>query len=182
MRRTVIGVLVFAAMNAAVASAQTAEAVIVPLRWPEPIYPQIAQSARVTGDVEVAIDVRPDGSVAAAKVVKGLPLLDRAAEDAARQAVFECRNCVDPVSRYSLYVSFRLGDAEAARQPVSVSPTQGWVTVSAPSPMIGGGPGVIPRVRATKCLFLWRCGWPAPRARAARCLWLWPCGDRYTYM
>jgi TonB family protein len=180
MRRTLVSVFALVFVDAAVARAQAPEVTIMPVRWPVPIYPQIAQSARVTGDVEVAIDVGPDGRVAAAKAVNGPPLLVQAAEDAARQATFECRGCVEPVSRYSLYVSFRLG--EVVRQAVVVSPTQGWVTVSAPSPMIGGGPGVIPRVRATKCLFLWRCGWPASRARLGRCLWLWPCGDRYEWL
>ena len=119
-----------AVVCAAPALAQPA-ATIVPVEWPRPIYPQIAQTARVQGQVEVAIDVRPDGSVAAVEVVRGIPLLDHAVTDAARRARFECRDCVDAVNRYSLYVTFRLQDPPAGPAPLIISPTQGWVTVVA---------------------------------------------------
>jgi TonB family protein len=157
---------------------------IVPVEWPRPVYPQIAQSARVQGEVEVAVDVRPDGGVAAVEVVRGIPLLNQAVTDAARRTRFECRGCVDAANRYSLYVTFRLSaeDPPTGPGPLIVSPTQGWVTVVAPVPMIGGGPGIPdPPTRGLKCLFLWRCDPPATRARAGHCLWLWRSGDRYTY-
>jgi TonB family protein len=160
-------------------------ATIVPIEWPRPVYPQIAQSARVQGEVEVTVDVRPDGRVAAVEVVRGIPLLDQAVTDAARRARFECRGCVDSVNGYSLYVTFRLQDPPADPATLIISPTQGWVTVVAPSPMIGGGPAVIDgdgRARGVKCLFLWRCDPPPRRARAANCLWLWRCGYMYEWM
>ena len=72
---------------------------IVPVEWPRPVYPQIARSARVQGEVEVAVDVRPDGSVAAVQVVRGIPLLDQAVTEAVRRARFECRGCVDAANR-----------------------------------------------------------------------------------
>jgi hypothetical protein len=72
MRLTVSAAFVCAVVaglwSATVASAQTAAA-IVPIEWPRPVYPQIAQSARVTGKVELAVDVRPDGSVAAVEAL-----------------------------------------------------------------------------------------------------------------
>jgi hypothetical protein len=43
--------LLVALVVAAPAAAQT----ITPREWPQPIYPMIAQSARIQGDVEVAI-------------------------------------------------------------------------------------------------------------------------------
>jgi TonB family protein len=165
-------------------AAQTA-ATIVPIEWAQPIYPGIAQNANVQGDVEVAVDVRPDGSVAAVEVVRGIPLLDQAVVDAVRRARFQCRGCGDAPNRYSLYVTFKLSDQDPAAgpAPLVVSPTQGWVTVIGPVPMIGGGPGrPDPPTRGLKCLFLWRCDPPATRARAGNCLWLWRCGHRYTYM
>ena len=166
---------------------QSGEAIITPVEWPRPIYPQIAQSARVTGDVELAIDVRLDGTVASVRAVSGPPLLIQAAEDAARPVAFTCRRCTEALSRYSLYVTFRLASEWPPRQvaPLVISPTQGWVTVLAPVPMIGGGPAVIDgdgRARGVKCLFLWRCDPPPRRARAADCLWLWRCGHPYEWM
>jgi TonB family protein len=168
------------------AGASGEEPRIVPIAWPHPVYPQIAQSARVQGDVEVAVDVRPDGSVAAADVVRGVPLLNQAAVDAARRARFECRHCVGALNRYSLYVTFRLSlqDPPVDPAPLVVSPSQGWVTVTAPVPFVNGGPGPMDgdgRERGIKCLFLWRCDPPAQRARDGHCLWLWRCGGLYTY-
>jgi TonB family protein len=158
----------------------------VPIEWPRPVYPQIAQSARVSGDVEVAVDVRPDGSVASARIVSGPPLLTQAALDEARRARFECRGCVEPSTRYSMYVTFRLA-AESnppAPPPVTVSPTQGWITVVAPGIVINGGIALDHGTpdRGLKCLFLWRCDPPPQRARDAHCLWLWRCGGLHGWM
>lgn len=50
-----------------------------------PVYPAIAQSARVSGDVVIEATVDADGKVAETRVVKSVPLLDQAALDAVRQ-------------------------------------------------------------------------------------------------
>jgi TonB family protein len=184
-RHTSVAVLAIVLAHAAAAAAQSSEAVITPVEWPRPVYPQIAQSARVSGDVEVAVDVRPDGTVASVQVMSGPPLLSPAVEDAVRRVRFECRHCSEALNRYSLYVTFRLSDGEQSPQvaPLVVSPTQGWVTVVMP--------GVEPElyintrrrlVRGIKCAYLWRCQPEAERARAANCLWLWPCGPYHAYL
>jgi TonB family protein len=180
----VAAVTVVSAMPAA-GQAPSAEPTIVPLEWARPVYPQIAQSARVQGDVEVGIDVRADGVVQAVEIVRGAPLLTQASLNAARAMRFTCRDCGASEHRYSLYVTFRLEGSLAHPTPLVVSPTQGWVTVVAPATnlLINGGPGPIdPDSRGIKCLFLWRCDPPPRRARAARCLWLWHCGYYYTYL
>ena len=51
----------------------------------KPVYPAIAQSARVTGVVTIEATIGPDGKVIDAKVVRSIPLLDQAALDAVRQ-------------------------------------------------------------------------------------------------
>jgi TonB family protein len=51
----------------------------------KPVYPAIAQSARVTGVVTIEATVGEDGKVIDAKVVRSIPLLDQAALDAVRQ-------------------------------------------------------------------------------------------------
>ena len=58
-----------------------------PIRIKEvaPVYPAIAQSARVTGDVVIEATVDEEGKVADARVVKSVPLLDQAALDAVKQ-------------------------------------------------------------------------------------------------
>jgi TonB family protein len=51
----------------------------------QPVYPAIAQSARVSGVVTIEATIGADGKVVDAKVVRSVPLLDQAALDAVRQ-------------------------------------------------------------------------------------------------
>jgi len=51
----------------------------------EPVYPQIAQSARVSGVVIGEVTVGADGRVTEVKILRSVPLLDQAAIDAVRQ-------------------------------------------------------------------------------------------------
>ena len=50
-----------------------------------PVYPAVAKSARVTGDVVIEATIDDEGKVADARGVKTVPLLDQAALDAVRQ-------------------------------------------------------------------------------------------------
>jgi len=51
----------------------------------KPVYPAIAQSARVGGTVTIEATIGTDGKVTDARVVRSIPLLDQAALDAVRQ-------------------------------------------------------------------------------------------------
>jgi protein TonB len=53
-----------------------------------PVYPSIAQSARVQGVVIIEATIGPDGHVQEAKVLRSIALLDAAALDAVKQWVF----------------------------------------------------------------------------------------------
>jgi protein TonB len=53
-----------------------------------PVYPPIAQSARVSGVVIIEATIGADGRVKDAKVLRSIPLLDQAALDAVKQWVF----------------------------------------------------------------------------------------------
>ncbi|HTU99424.1 MAG TPA: energy transducer TonB [Luteitalea sp.] len=55
------------------------------LRHVAPLYPQIAQQARVTGTVILEAVLSPTGAVSDVKVLRSVPLLDQAAIDAVRQ-------------------------------------------------------------------------------------------------
>ena len=50
-----------------------------------PLYPPIAQQAKISGVVIVEALIAEDGSVRDVKVLKSVPLLDAAASDAVRQ-------------------------------------------------------------------------------------------------
>jgi protein TonB len=58
------------------------------VRDAQPIYPVIAQSARVQGVVILEAVVGADGRVQEARVLRSIPLLDQAALDAVRQWVY----------------------------------------------------------------------------------------------
>jgi protein TonB len=53
-----------------------------------PVYPAIAQSARVQGIVIIEATIGPNGSVQEAKVLRSIPLLDAAALEAVKQWQF----------------------------------------------------------------------------------------------
>src|SRR5256885_104897 len=53
-----------------------------------PVYPAIAQSARVAGVVIIEATIGPNGKVQEAKILRSIPLLDAAALDAVRQWEF----------------------------------------------------------------------------------------------
>ena len=53
-----------------------------------PVYPPIAQSARVQGVVIIEATIGPNGKVTDARVLRSIPLLDQAALDAVRQWEF----------------------------------------------------------------------------------------------
>ena len=50
-----------------------------------PEYPSVAKSARIGGTVQVELTIAPDGTVADARVVKSVPVLDQAALAAVKQ-------------------------------------------------------------------------------------------------
>ena len=148
-------------------------ATIVPVHLPQATYPPIAQSARVQGDVEVTVNVRPDGSVAeAALTATSWPLLGPAALAAAKNATFECRGCAGPtLAVYSIVYAFKMdggsGPAGNVEQPIPVqeSLTRSRVTTVVemlPIQCIYRTPIVV-SVRSAKCAWLWKCGYGAVR-------------------
>jgi len=54
----------------------------------KPVYPDVAQKARVQGVVIFDVLIGPDGKVKDARILRSIPLLDRAAYDAVLQWEF----------------------------------------------------------------------------------------------
>ena len=107
-----------------------------------PVYPRLALQAHIAGDLELILDIRPNGSVASAIAVSGPPLLKQAALESAQQSQFECKNCSEEVHSYRLWYTFRLdptdycaqiSDVSNAKQPEKLYPrvtqSQDHVTV-----------------------------------------------------
>jgi TonB family protein len=91
-----------------------------------PTYPQIAQSARVQGLVEIGATIESDGRVApAVRVNRSIPLLDQAAIDAIRQWRFAPS---DTSAKVTVTVRFVLNDPFRYPRPATYSrPLPPWI-------------------------------------------------------
>jgi hypothetical protein len=134
------------------------------------IYPPLARVTRIDGDVELKLEVRPDGTAASATAVHGHPLLVPVALENAEQSQFACEKCGEDVRSFRLIYRFELSPPDRGSekgQATTINPehpglritySEGHVTVS-DQPICLCDPGPDHRkVRSLKCLYLWRCG------------------------
>jgi TonB family protein len=137
-----------------------------------PVYPAIARLGRITGDVDLTLNVRQDGSVESVVVISGHPLLQNAALNSARQSRFECWNCSAAVTPYRLVYTFQLAVLTVHCNPGPKDCKE--PTPDVPPPQVTQLPNhvtilnhvldacicdVLPRRhRSLKCVYLWRCG------------------------
>jgi hypothetical protein len=153
-----------------------------------PTYPPLARQARISGEVEIKLGIRRDGSIESAVAVSGHPMLTPAALNSAQQSRYECRGCEAKVTPHSLVYSFQLVAGPGWPCPegngIHVTQSQNRVTVVAEPAMVHPYFGNV-RVHSAKCLYLWACGyrWGGEdyyfyRVRSAKCLNLWSCGHR----
>jgi TonB family protein len=155
-----------------------------------PTYPPLARQARISGEVELRLGIRRDGSIESAVAVSGHPMLTQAVLNSARQSRYECRRCSGEVTLYSLTYSFQLGTETSPGWPcpegngIHVMQTQNRVTVVAEPSLVHPYFASL-RIRSAKCLYLWACGyrWGGEDyyfypVRSAKCLNLWSCGHR----
>jgi TonB family protein len=112
------------------AGGETIQNGAVLIKLSPPLYPPLAREARIGGDVKIQIEIRPDGSAASVGVISGHPLLKQAALESAQKSQCECRRCGEGLTSYSLTYTFGFR---------------------------GGGDCNFRRLRAVKCLYLWRC-------------------------
>jgi len=167
-------VLLVATLLAPSSHAQSAapQAQIVLTKLGSIAYPQIARVAHISGDVEIELGIKPDGSQQFARVLSGPPLLTRAALESAQQSQFDCRNCTEAVTSYKLLYTFRLIDGEIGNcSPGAVTPSSYPRNQTFPIINDAGNHVTIvdreqpcyadairtQKVRSWKCLYLWRC-------------------------
>jgi|SRR5580700_2416990 hypothetical protein len=135
-----------------------------------PVYPPIALTAHVTGDIELQLNVRRDGSVESAMVTSGNPLLQQAALSSAKQSQFQCLHCIEELTPYHLFYAFRLdAPSDACTGPDPCKPAS--VVERAPDVALSENHVTLTnhlspvciceylkKVRSAKCLYLWKCG------------------------
>src|SRR6185437_768416 len=187
MRRGLVFLIFFSAIILLLShaiSAQTPTGTkgrVVIAKLSAPIYPTIARTAHISGEVHLSLGIRLDGSIESAMVTSGPPLLREAALNSAHGSQYECRGCSEVVTEYSLVYAFQLGpgpDCEVTKKTPQASGKQqsypqviqseNHVTVvdqtgyCDPIGMTGR------KVRAAKCLYLWECGirWSASESES----------------
>lgn len=153
------------------ASAQDAatgpSVVLVQIRTSGLGYPVIAQSARVSGKIDVRVGVRPDGSVAEVTTfppARWWDLLQGTATSAAAHASFECRGCTEPSTAHIITFVFSLDGSDSAGNPLppvwkQTGTASSEVTIFGRQDVINprGPTSKVFHVRAARCLWLWRC-------------------------
>lgn len=126
----------------------------------DPVYPQIARTAHISGDIKLTLQVRLDGSVQSVEYVSGSPLLYKVAADSAQASQFECRGCTQTLTAYSMVYTFELTDGDCCKVPSgspSISVLESRILISAPEVCLCDP--VATKVRSIKCFYLWKCGW-----------------------
>ena len=156
-------------------SVNNAKNEVVLTKLSPPIYPPLAKQTRISGNVELMLEIRPNGTVASAVVVSGHPLLQPAALESAKQSQFDCRNCNEGMQSYRLLYSFELGPTEYCAKTSDssksdrqeppyprVTRVENRVTVVDQPVGTCDMPAAVTskNVRSAKCLYLWRCGHP----------------------
>jgi TonB family protein len=192
--RWVVPVLVIAAGCAALAQTNSHPPMskdhVVVVSLFDPIYPSLARQARISGNVELKLGIRLDGSIESAIVVSGPPMLTQAALNSAQQSRFECRGCEDKVTSHFLVYSFQFAFVADPDYPCPER-SEPLVTHSENQVTIVSEPALVypifsnVRVRSAKCAYLWQCSdqWGGEdyyfyRVRSPRCLGLWNCSQR----
>jgi Gram-negative bacterial TonB protein C-terminal len=148
----------------------TPNGVVVLKKLSDPVYPPIPRTAHITGDVELMLEVRQDGSIESAVVASGPPLLQKAALISAQQSQFECNGCSTEPTSFRLVFTFQLvdsgccaledsktTDAGPPRTYPQITQSQNRVTVVDQAWCSCDPAGQIGKVRSLKCLYLWRC-------------------------
>jgi hypothetical protein len=134
------------------------------------IYPPLARQTRISGDVELTLDIAPDGSVRYVAESKGHPLLIQAALDSALHSRFSCNLCSQGTNAGKMIYTYQLHNVECclsasvAPQDSSSLPVSGvkqsgnHVTVY-DTPVCICDPAIeVGKKRSIRCLYLWNCG------------------------
>jgi TonB family protein len=162
-----------ASLSAAQEAAEKALADAVIVKLSPPVYPAIARTAHISGDVVLKIGVHQDGTVESSEFVSGAALLSRAAIDSATASTFDCPKCEEDVTFYVLIHSFQLidrgccsanesdpkpQDGQAAPPAEGASLSGNRITLTADVVCLCDPVARVGRVRSVNCLYLWKCG------------------------
>jgi TonB family protein len=127
-----------------------------------PAYPPLARQTRTSGDVQLDLKIRQDGSVDSLEVFSGHSLLTQAALDSAKQSHFRCNDCSESLTSYRLVYTFQFVDTEhccsaSLADLPKPSQTDNHITVFTSVVCLCDPTTATIKVRSIKCLYLWHC-------------------------
>jgi len=180
MRTVIVGIVLVGSIIKSVAqnpaSTNSPQSEVILTKLTQPVYPPLARQVRISGNVELMLEMGRDGSIQSANVVSGHALLVQAALDSAQRSQFECRNCAEGKFSYDMVYSFRLTEADSncctttqtnsnvqkqGQRLPSVVQSGNRITVVDQAPCVcGPGPNFSCNIRSLKCLYLWKCSHP----------------------
>lgn len=151
------------------ASSETPKTGVVLTKLSPPLYPPLARQARIMGEVNLKLSIRPDGSIESAETISGHPILKLAALDSAKKSLYACGQCDSQGNAYFVAYTFAIGDKcahygpnceELETRPAIVTQSEGYVTITVPPVCTCDPTEAITklRFRSAKCVYLWRCG------------------------
>jgi TonB family protein len=154
-----------AALLLAFAQSPPSQSSLEAARLEPPVYPPIAMSARVSGDVVLTITLLPNGTPGAVQVESGPQMLKQAAVDSATRSRFQLAPGDQPEKSYQLVYRFALDKPPGCNQGRDKSYPHihyesNIITIAEQptSSTCDPAPEEPTRVRSIKCLFLWKCG------------------------
>jgi TonB family protein len=135
-----------------------------------PIYPPLARQARINGEVDLKLGIRPDGTVGSVCVISGHPMLSQVAMESAQQSQFDCSACASGLNSYSVRYKFELLPLDHTKDcatltdeerngspPPRVDLSQHEITVFGKVMETCDPAAELRKVRSARCLYLWRC-------------------------
>lgn len=127
-----------------------------------PVYPRLAQLARIQGRVQIEIRLEPNGKVSVLSSSGDHGLLLQAARQALGVSQLSCDNCNGKSGLFKIDFDFKL----VARSPASpcsdnessaALDSATHITVSTKMPCVYRYGLAVQKVRGPRCLYLWRC-------------------------
>jgi len=133
-----------------------------------PTYPAMAKAARVSGEVDLSINLAKDGSPARVIVDSGPPMLRQAAIDSATRFHFQAKlesatGVYRVIYRFVLETTGKCDEERDSSYP-QVKHESNVITVAEQPALLCDPVAVIQtiRFRSVKCLYLWKCDSRAP--------------------
>jgi len=162
--------LLFLAASVAI-SKPAQDSTVVLKSLPDPAYSPLARIANVSGDVRVLVSVGRDGTVASATALSGPPMLREAALESAEHSIFDCYACNGDTPYLLVYKFEQVAGNDCCTASAVVPKVEQMGTshdeqgrpetqvaiVAEHSCICDPATTVTKRVRALKCLYLWKC-------------------------